>query len=47
MSTSRMKMKPEDYLNSSSESSDDESSSQGEGYRLIDLKKLSFFFLCL
>lgn len=41
MSASRLKMKPEDYLNNSLESSDDESFFQGKGYRLIDLKKLS------
>lgn len=38
---SRLKVRREDTADSSSESSDDEKSFQGEGYRLVDLKKLS------
>lgn len=34
-------MRREDAADSSSESSDDEKSFQGEGCRLVDLKKLS------
>ena len=34
-------MKPQNSSNCSSESSDDEKAFQGEGYRLVDLQKLS------
>ena len=40
-SASRLKMKPEVTSDSDSECFDDETACQGEGYRLIDLKKLS------
>lgn len=39
--TSRQKMRREDASDNSSESADDEKNFQGEGYRLVDLKKLS------
>ena len=41
ISASRLKMRPEGDSTTSSESFDDEKSFQGEGYRLVDLKKLS------
>lgn len=41
ISASRLKMRPEGDSTISSESFDDEKSFQGEGYRLVDLKKLS------
>lgn len=41
ISASWLKMRPEDSLDCSSNSFDDEESVQSQGYRLIDLKKLS------
>lgn len=38
---SRLKMKPEDTSDSESEYFDEETACEGEGYRLIDLKRLS------